>query len=296
MDCPKCGSAKTKKDGTSIRKGIRSQNMKCNTCGHNWRDFDRTATAFRRIIFVQDTHCGHWTGLTPPEFNIDSMPHADFRKESWLWFNNVIELMKPFDFAIYNGDMIDGKQAKNGGLELLYSDRFEQVRMAVAIHNKVNPVKSLVIRGSKYHTGKDENFEDDFADRIGATVHNRFLGDIAGKVFDIRHKIGRSSVPHGRMTPLSRQVLWSRLRDEKSGVKADVIVRAHVHYHIYMEESGVIAFTTPALQGHSDFGALECDGEVDYGLIILDVYNDGRILKHTFLPELKTLKTTIIEL
>ena len=296
MVCPHCQSTKLVKHGTEIRKGIRAQSLLCKTCGFRFRDFDRTATTFRRLIFIQDTHCGHWTGLTAPQFQTEAMPFNDFRKESWLWFNNVAELMKPFDYAVYNGDMIDGKQSKSGGLELLTTDRFEQVRMAVAFHEKINPVKSIVIRGSKYHVGKEENFEEDFADRIGAKVYNRFLGDIGGKIFDIRHKIGRSAIPHGRMTPLSRQALWSRLREERTGIKADVIVRAHVHYHVYLEESGVIAFTTPALQGASDFGAMECDGEVDYGLIILDVYNDGRILKHTFLPKFESMKTEAVEI
>lgn len=296
MDCPKCKSAKTRKLGTTQRKGIRAQQYRCNTCGHFWRDYNRTATTYRRIIFVQDTHCGHLTGLTPTEFQINSMPFADFRAESWLWFNNVIELMKPFDYAVYNGDLIDGSQHKNGGRELLYADQLEQVRMMVSIHNKISPVKSIVIKGTPYHTGQVIDFEKDFADRIGSQCYDRFLGDIAGKVFDIRHKIGRSSVPHGRMTPLSRQVLWSRLRDERSGVKADVIIRSHVHYHIYMEESGIIAFTTPALQGHSDYGAMQCDGETDYGIVILDIYNDGRILKHSFFPELESMKTKIEEI
>lgn len=245
-------------------------------------------------MVASDFHCGHWTGLTPVEFQIESMPFADFRKESWTWFCNVVELMKPFDYAIYNGDMIDGKQAKNGGLELLYSDRIEQVRMAVAIHNKIKPSKAIVIRGSKYHTGKEENFEDDFADRIGAKIYNRFLGDIAGKIFDVRHKIGRSSVPYGRATPLSRQIVWNRLREEKGGSKCDVVIRSHVHYHVHLEESGKMAFTTPALQGASDFGALECDGEVDYGLIVLDIYTDGRILKHKFLPAFKSTEEKLV--
>jgi len=296
MDCPICKSSKTKRNGTTIRGEKRVQDYKCNTCGYVWRDFDRTATTKKRIIFIQDTHCGHHTGLTSPEFQSNTMPYADFRAETWAWFNNTIELMKPFDFAVYNGDLIDGKQVKGGGLELLTADRFEQVRMAVAIHNKVNPVKSIVIRGSKYHTGKEEDFEDDFADRIGAKVYDKFFGNIAGKVFDIRHKIGRSAIPHGRISPLSRQVLWSRLREERTGIKADVIVRSHVHYHVYIEESGVIAFTTPAMQGHSAFGSLECDGEIDYGLIILDIYNDGRILKHTFMPVLESMKTEAVEI
>ena len=296
MECPKCKSIRTKRDGSSTRSGKRIQRYLCNECGHIWYDYDRQATTFRRVILIADTHCGHLTGLTPPEFNNESARYADFRRESWIWFSNVIERMKPFDFAVYNGDLIDGKQVKSGGLELLENDRFNQVRMSVAIHNKINPVKSIVIRGSKYHVGKDENFEDDFADRIGVKIYNRFLGDIAGKVFDIRHKIGRSAIPHGRVSPLSRQVLWSRLREERTGIHADVIIRSHVHYNVYIEENGIIAMTTKALQGASDYGELECDGEVDYGLDILDIYSDGRILKHSFSPVFESVKPKIIEM
>lgn len=296
MECPKCRSAKTKKNGTDVHKQIRTQKYSCHTCGHRFRDYDRLATTYKRLIFIQDTHCGHFTGLTPPEFSAPNQPFHDFRQESWLWFNNMIELMKPFDVAIYNGDLIDGAQTKSGGKELIFTDQLEQVRMAVAIHNKINPVKSIVIKGTPYHTGQVIDFEADFADRIGSECYDRFLGDIAGKVFDIRHKIGRSSIPNGRMTPLSRQVLWSRLRDERTGIKADVIVRAHVHYHIYLEESGVIAFTTHALQGHSSFGAMQCDGEIDYGCVILDIYPDGRILKHMFTPDFESLKTKLVEI
>jgi len=293
MECPVCKSSKTKKNGSDLMKEKRVQKHLCLNCGHVWRDYGRNARR-RRIALIGDTHCGHLTGLTPPEFQIDSKPYAEFRRESWLWFNNTIELMKPFDYAVYNGDMIDGKQHKGGGLELLYPDRFDQVRMAVSIANKVGAAKNVVIRGSKYHVGSEENFEDDFSDRIGASIYNRFLGDIGGKVFDIRHKIGRSSVPHGRMTPLSRQVLWSRLRNERTGNKADIIIRSHVHYHIAMEESGIMAMTLPALQGASAYGELECDGEVDYGVVFIDIEPDGRIVKHTILPRLKSLKSEIV--
>lgn len=296
MECPKCKSTLVKKDGTRIEYNKRTQKYKCKSCGYIWRDYSKNATSFRRVIFIQDTHCGHLTGLTSHEYNDKTKAYYDFRTESWIWFNNVIEQMKPFDYCVYNGDLIDGRQSKSGGMELLTNDRLEQVRMAVAIHNKINPVKSVVIRGTKYHTGKEENFEDDFADRINANIYDRFLGDIAGKVFDVRHKIGRSSVPSGRLNPLSRQIIWSRLRDEKSGVKADVIVRSHVHYSVYIEESGIVAFTTPALQGHSVYGSQECDGEIDYGLRILDIYPDGRIVPHLFLPDLETLKPKVVEL
>ena len=294
MICPKCKSSAVNKNGADKRKTCICQKLICNTCGHMWRDYNKKARR-KRIIFIGDTHCGHLTGLTPPDFQIEAKPYADFRRESWIWYNNVIELMKPFDYAVFNGDMIDGKQSKSGGLELLYNDRFDQVKMATEIANKIAAPKNVVIRGTKYHVGSEENFEDEFAYRISAKVYDRFLGNIGGKIFDIRHKIGRSAIPHGRMTPLSRQVLWSRLRAEKTGTKADVIIRNHVHYHVYLEENGIIAMTCPALQGASAYGSQECDGETDYGLIIMDIEPDGRIVKHSFLPVFDSMKLEVIE-
>lgn len=295
MNCPECRSSNVVKNGTKITHNIRHQRLLCRSCGFIWMNYAKNAKT-RRIILIGDPHCGHLTGLTPSDYQIDCKAFAEFRRESWVWFCNVIELMKPFDYAIYNGDMIDGKQSKSGGLELLYPDRFDQVKMAVEIAQRINANKSVVIRGTKYHVGSEENFEDDFAYRINAPVFDRFLGDIGGKIFDIRHKIGRSSIPHGRMTPLSRQVLWSRLKAEKDGIKADVIIRSHVHYHVFLEENGVMAMTLPALQGASAYGAQECDGEVDYGIIILDIEPDGNILKRKFLPKLASLQPQMMEI
>lgn len=293
ITCPKCSSSRLRRNGTDHSTSSKSQKYICLTCGHNFRDYDRLAARFQRMIVVADNHSGHQTGLTPPEFENPSAPHYEFRREVWNWFYNVINQMKPFDVALFNGDTIDGSQKKSGGMELLVNDRFKQVQMATQIARLINADKNIVVRGTKYHVGSEENFEDLFAENIGTHARDHFIGDIGGKVFDVRHKIGRSGVPYGRVTPLSRQLIWSRLREERTGVHADVIIRSHVHYRCLIEENGIIALTTHALQGHSAYGAQECDGETDLGLDIFDIYPDGRILIHKFTPVLTTNKIVV---
>jgi hypothetical protein len=120
---------------------------------------------------------------------------------------------------------------------------------------------------------------------------------LGGKIFDIKHKIARSGTPYGRLTPLSKQITWNRLKAERDGnMAADIIIRSHVHYHVSIEEHGRLAMILPALQWTGSYGEQECDGEIDYGLVIIDIEPDGRILKHSFLPELKTMKEIVVEL
>ena len=81
--------------------------------------------------------------------------------------------------------------------------------------------------------------------------------------------------------------------NKKTGIKADIIIRSHVHYCVSIDESGVMATTTPALQGYSQYGVQECDGETDYGFLIYDIYRDGRILVHKFLKEFDSNKQIV---
>ena len=291
--CPKCNSENTKKKGFSIRRGARQQRHECLNCHYSWLNYDRFGKEFIRVGVFSDTHCGHVTGLTHPDYNSKTDEFHSFRKESWEWFSSVVKQMGVFDYAIFNGDLIDGKQVKSGGLELLVTDRNKQVDMAIAIVKQVGALKNIIVRGTPYHTGQTENFEDNVARLVGCDIFDKLVADIGGKIFDVRHKIGRSSIPHGRVAPLSRQVLWARLKAEKTGIKADIIIRSHVHYCVSIDESGVMATTTPALQGYSQYGVQECDGETDYGFLIYDIYRDGRILVHKFLKEFDSNKQVI---
>lgn len=293
LKCPLCSSTKLKKWGKNIKKTVCKQRYKCDICGHLWIEHDRLGKEFVTVGIFSDLHCGHETGLTPKDYNNRDDEYTTFRAESWDWFSRLNEQIGRLDYAVFNGDLIDGSQKRSGGMELLVNNRHIQSEMAIAVIKKINALKNVIVRGTPYHVGSEENFEDIIAKQVGANIYDRFIGDIGGKIFDVRHKIGNTSIPQGKATAISRQLLWNRLRGEATGVKADIIVRSHVHTSIQVKDRGVLAFTTPALQGRSSYGSKECDGEVDYGFIKLDVYRDGRILVHDYIADLETNKIKV---
>ena len=137
MICPKCKSEHVKKNGTTAaRKKTRRQKYLCQTCSYYWVDCDRLSKEFIRIGVFSDMHCGHVTGLTPTKWNSQTDEFHNFRDESWHWFKSVVKQIGLLDYAVFNGDLIDGKQHKNGGLELLVTDRNKQVEMAVEVMEK----------------------------------------------------------------------------------------------------------------------------------------------------------------
>lgn len=243
---------------------------------------------FHRNITIADIHCGHKVGLTPPEFSPPPINEREekfynIRKELWDFFKASVEEFRPFDSMILNGDAIDGKGERSGGTELITSDRKAQVDIARAVITFVNAGKNRLIYGTPYHTGKSEDWEDVLeALTKGAEIGAHEWFNINGRIFDVKHKIGSSQIPHGRLTPIAREILWNRIwaaREQQP--KADVLLRAHNHYYEHVDHDGCLGFNMPCLQGFgSKYGSKECSGTIDIGILVFDVYNDGGIVWH----------------
>jgi hypothetical protein len=196
------------------------------------------------------------------------------RRKCWNWRKKQAELLKPIDCLIINGDLIDGRGDKSGGTELLTRDRNEQVDMAIAAAELWEAPAILISYGTPYHSGRREDWENQIAKGVGATkIGSHDWADVNGLVFDYRHKIGRSSIPHGRHTAAARERMWNVLWAERREYpKASVILRSHVHYFAYCGSMGWLSLTTPALQAYgTKFGARQVSGDVDYGLLSFDV-------------------------
>jgi hypothetical protein len=234
-----------------------------------------------RVVVLSDGHSGHIAGLTHPDF--DSVPshngspryHAYLaRRRLWKYFAEKIEELQPIDVLIYNGDAIDGKGAKSGSTELLTADRTEQVDMAAASILFCKATEVYMSYGTSYHAGAQEDWENEVAKGAGAVkIGSHDYLDVNGLVFSYRHFISKSSIPHGRATPLARERLWNVLWSEWGEYpKADVLLRSHVHYFAYTGGFGWLGVITPALQGRgTKYGARVCSGTVDFGLIHFDV-------------------------
>lgn len=233
----------------------------------------------RRVVVVSDFHCGHVVGLTPPGWDHD-VKHPQLKKSNamrrmiWAHYEDTLKALQPIDVLICNADLIEGKGERSGGTELLYADRLQQCEMA-ADAIQVARAKTVVMSyGTSYHTGRDEDLERVVAGRVSALkIGSRDDIDVNSTIINYRHYVGSSQVPHTRFTALGREALWNVLWSERGEYpKAHVILRSHVHYHVYAGGPGWLVMTTPALQGYgSKYGARMMSGIVDIGLLSFDV-------------------------
>lgn len=262
---------------------------------------------FKRVVVIADLHCGHRVGLTPTKWQSAILGQKYYRiqKELWKEYTNIITRLGKIDRLIVNGDCIDGRGKRSGGTELISVDRQAQVDMAADAINFCRADRVVLTRGTPYHTGHAEEWENMLTDRV-ENFHK--IGDhefytVNGVIFDVKHHIGLSNIPHGQFTAISRDRLWNLIWAEyKMQPKADILIRSHVHY--YGRNGGVDwdAFTTPALQGMgSKFGAKICSNLIYWGLIWFDVFNKPdewgkKWTVNKYIVGIKSQRATVTEL
>jgi len=234
---------------------------------------------FKRILIVSDLHCGHRAGLTPPG------PHQIYEDQAVFWnkYKKTLNKMKPFDICICNGDAIDGLGDRSGGTEQVTTDRLVQVEMAAECLTASKAKQYFLTHGTRYHVGSSgEDLETILANRINGRVESQLFLDVYGVKFHIKHKIAASSIPHGRFTPLARQKMWNLFWSEFDETpKVNIFIRSHVHYFEFCGGFNWYAMTTPALQTWgTKYGKRDCEGTIDWGLIVIDVFKNGNYKVH----------------
>ena len=268
----------------------------------------------KKIIVISDLHCGHVAGLTPPEWQVSEYEQsttkrnkwAKLQKELWMNFENIIERHKPFDVGFSLGDSIDGKGGKSGATELITADRSEQADMAAEVHKYIRrkskpDFKWIGVYGTGYHVSAEggEDWESIVAERADfEKIGSHEWVDVNGVVFDLKHHIGGSSIPHGRHTSAAKEKLWNTLWHEKDyQPKSNVILRGHVHYAAYCGGPGWIAMTLPALQGMgTKYGSRRCSGTVDWGITIFEVRKDGTYDMISEVMQINSQKVEVIKI
>lgn len=249
----------------------------------------------QRIIFMGDMHCGHVAGLTPPGYAPTKGPFAKLQKEMWKAYTGFISELGTPDVLVVNGDAIDGRGERSGGRELWSSDRYAQCHAAIDCINAWNAKKVFMTYGTAYHTGHYTDFENFIADSVKGEIHNELNLDAHGVLINVRHHIGSSSVPHGRATALLRELMWNSLTSQSfKSVEANVLIRSHVHYHQYAGTHDKLAITLPALQAaQSIYGARVCSGVVHWGLVSMEINEEGNIKWSAHIKQLKSEKPKI---
>jgi len=227
----------------------------------------------KRILIISDLHCGHRGGLTPPSWQYNKDDDENVRGKFgflqatvWDWFVKKVKEIGPVDLLVCNGDAIDGKGGKNGGVELLTGDRREQCEIAAEAIRQVEYKKLLLIRGTPYHVGDEENWEDVLAGMVNATdIGWHEWVDADGVILDFKHKISRAETAKDRETIAN--LLWA-----ERGVQpiANILIRSHVHIFVYRGDSRRIVISTPCFQGWSGYGVSQTSGTIDIGMLLIE--------------------------
>jgi len=255
----------------------------------------------KRLVVISDLHAGHEFGLCPPAWwaqvedsGARRTKAAKFQRQLWKFYTNAIDSLKPIDILCVNGDSIEGKGQGTGGIELITSDRNEQVQMAKeAIDYAESPTVRLTF-GTQFHTGKEEDFEAILCALVKGKVaiHGHDFFSVNGLKFDVKHKVGSSAIPHGRHTAIARARLWNVIwnSEHERQPKADILIRSHVHAFNYCGSTSWLGITTPALTYNSSFGIRLCSGLVDVGMIVFDIEDNGEYTWRPILASFDKLK------
>lgn len=218
-----------------------------------------------QIVIISDLHVGSAVGLTPS-------PQNAVQKGLIERYEDCIKHLGKPDLLIVNGDATDGLQIKGGMRD---DDDWipSQIDHAAQLVSMWKAKEVFVVGGTPYHvsamSGKVD-FEEILAHRIRAKFQNK-LDMVLGGWFRLmcRHKIGSSSIPHGRFTPQARSRMWSILNSAVDGERPPHLsIFSHVHFFSYCEDFMGASMTTPAwsalgsafgdsLDGHCDVGAVK---------------------------------------
>jgi hypothetical protein len=231
-----------------------------------------------RVAVIGDMHCGHLTGIAPP-----NKQHTEDAEGLWRLFVKFNKKYGPFDAVFVMGDTIDGKGQRSGGVELITTDCMEQADIAISVLDKLNVrpgCKWFFTGGTPYHTGNEEDFE-----RIVVSSFKGEHGDVVWPVlgkhrFRLRHKINRA------MNNLEKQmdIHCGRVGGGREP-QADMLLFGHLHQHKTAHRcvggKDMAAVMCPAMQGHTGYGGRQCDSDVDIGMLCLTVTDAGiTINKH----------------
>lgn len=237
----------------------------------------------KRMVVISDLHAGHEYGLCPPGTHRRDLSSktGQFEESLWGFYTESLDKLKPIDILLVNGDAIEGKGESSGGVELLTTDRLDQAQLAAGAIAYAEAQKVRIMYGTRRHVGKDEDFESVILDKLKGSGSNVKIGGhgfflVNGRKVDVKHKVGGSTIPHGRFTPLAKAVMWNKMwAAEGRQPKGEIFIRSHVHFFANCGGFNWVAMSTPALTYNSHFGIRECEGLVDVGMVVFDFNEAG---------------------
>lgn len=242
-------------------------------------------------------HVGHRLGLCPPKWAMaqGGIYHPTDGQLGLLecWQKVASEWSGP-DIMVVVGDAIDGQGSKTKGTEQWTTDLYDQLMAASELIRMWRPKRIYLINGTGYHVDAGGRpLEALLGDILGAEIigPNRMRSAeelflrAGGKTFHFSHHIMVGTGWY-KTTALAREMVFALL-NESHKHRVDVVVRAHVHYHVtvgFTRQLGVILpcwqLQTRYMLRRSAFGMLP-----DIGAIRFIIDEDIKIEKRIFKPE-----------
>jgi hypothetical protein len=246
-------------------------------------------------ILAADLHTGHVLGLTPPEFWQGRC--KGIQRQAWDWWAAEIKTIGPVDFAVFDGDLIDGPGTKET-LGLWTTDVEEQAEAAAQALSIVRAKEKYVCYGTPLHTVSSLSIENLVARRLDAEIRDTLRLKVQGPKwevrFNIRHVQGRSDVPTGQGAQLGKEIIREMLQSLLEDFKpADVLARAHTHYFFELRLAGRRGVSIPCLflpdpeRGRSIYARKLRGLYYDFGFIYVEIDNSGEVYIRPRLMPLK---------
>jgi len=201
-------------------------------------------------------HVGSIYSVMPPSYVRADGNRVEANPSQAEIYGHWAELCKEWrrpDILLCNGDIIDGVQPANQGVETWTTSLDEQLDAATVLLKMLEPREAYFTTGTSYHVASaGRRHEETLAGNFGARLDNDVFIDFNGHVIHAAHHISYSKVFHYRTTPLARAMLISKLNEEKS-YKCEWLARSHVHYFVQIRFSSHGALTTPCWEGRTPY-------------------------------------------
>lgn len=230
----------------------------------------------KKIVIVSDYHMGSKAAMWNVGGNAVQLELRDR-------YHETVKAWKRPDIIVMNGDGIDGPGKRNN-FDIHETDVSVQAQVAAGFINEFKANEGFIVAGTDYHVAGDHDHEYIIGKCLESDwdgkVHWELLLKVNGYRIHFRHHHSSSGIKHGRFTAMARDRGWFESEAFfQDAPKVDLLVRSHVHYFTWQEDSFSMGLTTPALQARgSRHGTLRCNGHVDFGAVRLTIDAKGGLI------------------
>jgi hypothetical protein len=200
-------------------------------------------------------HIGGIRSLFPPKYTLATGPDEGIewtltRGQTYLWacLTHLLKHVPPLDAVVALGDTMQGHRDP-WATKLCASSFTDQKLAATKVMKmlKQKAKKLWMTAGTQYHNADFAENEREVAEAVGGEYVPWLNLKVNGVNIHFAH--GHIGGFVYRSTPLEREIFFNLLAAEaEQAPKADIVVRAHVHFHAGYTAVNKKSFTTPCWQ------------------------------------------------